>query len=257
MKLRLTYIGGPTALLEVGGLRILTDPTFDAEGSEYRPGPYVLRKIRSPALSADSIAPVDAVLLSHDHHFDNLDHAGRAVLSTAGTVLTTKAGAERLDGHAVGLVPWQTVDLQTPDGGVLRVTGTPARHGPAHADRGPVIGFTVASADGPERAIYISGDTVWYEGVAEVGRRFSVAIAMLFMGAARIQEVGPWHLTLTAREGVDAARAFPDAAIVPLHVDGWTHYSESRVEIDRAFSAAGLEDRLRWMEPGATLLAEF
>jgi L-ascorbate metabolism protein UlaG (beta-lactamase superfamily) len=172
-------------------------------------------------------------------------------------VLTTKAGAERLDGHAVGLVPWQTVDLQTPDGGVLRVTGTPARHGPAHADRGPVIGFTVASADGPERAIYISGDTVWYEGVAEVGRRFSVAIAMLFMGAARIQEVGPWHLTLTAREGVDAARAFPDAAIVPLHVDGWTHYSESRVEIDRAFSAAGLEDRLRWMEPGATLLAEF
>jgi L-ascorbate metabolism protein UlaG (beta-lactamase superfamily) len=61
---------------------------------------------------------------------------------------------------------------------------------------------------------------VWYEGVAEVSQRFPVRIAILFMGAGRIQEVGPAHLTFTAEEAVEAARAFSDAVIIPLHYGG-------------------------------------
>jgi len=44
MPLTVTYIGGPTALIELGGLRLLIDPTFDPAGSEYRTAAYVLRK---------------------------------------------------------------------------------------------------------------------------------------------------------------------------------------------------------------------
>lgn len=252
VQLKVTYIGGPTALLELAGLRLLTDPTFDPAGTDYPVGPYTLRKIAGPAISADSIGPIDAVLLSHDHHFDNLDHAGRALLKSAGTVLTTDAGAERLGGSAIGLAHWQSVDLPTRGGGILRVTGTPARHGPDGGDRGPVTGFVLAPAESAKNAIYISGDTVWYEGVAEVSRRFSVQIAILFMGAARVAAAGPSHLTFTANEGVEAARAFPDAAIIPLHYEGWEHFSESRKQIEDAFMAAGLEHRVRWMEPGRT-----
>jgi L-ascorbate metabolism protein UlaG (beta-lactamase superfamily) len=247
---RLTYIGGPTALLEWGGTRLLTDPTFDRGGTEYRAASYSLRKTQAPALAPSSLGLLDAVLLSHDHHFDNLDTAGRGVLNRATRVFSTPAAAARLGGRTTGLGSWQAADIPAPNGRVLRVTGTPARHGPAHADRGPVTGFALAFTDDPDRAIYISGDTVWYEGVAEVGRRFSVQIAILFMGAARVLEVGPWHLTLTAVEAVEVAGAFPEASIVPLHFEGWEHFSESRPDIEQAFATAGLVHRLCWPTRG-------
>jgi L-ascorbate metabolism protein UlaG (beta-lactamase superfamily) len=76
-ELKVTYIGGPTALLESGGLRLLTDPTFDVAAEEYVTEPYTLRKLTDPVVAPESLGPVDAVLLSHDHHFDNLDRAGR------------------------------------------------------------------------------------------------------------------------------------------------------------------------------------
>ena len=253
LDLSLTYIGGPTALLELGGLRLLTDPTFDPAPTDYpRPG-SVLHKTQAPAWSAESLGTVDAVLLSHDHHSDNLDHAGRSALVGAGLVLTTVAGAERLGGHTVGLAPWRSHELEAPGGRWLRITATPARHGPADGDRGPVVGFALAFTDRPEDVVYVSGDTVWYDGVADVARRFPARVAILFMGAARVPEVGPQHLTLTAEEGVTAARAFGDAAIVPLHFEGWQHFSESRSDIERAFAAAGLADRLRWPTPGQAL----
>jgi L-ascorbate metabolism protein UlaG (beta-lactamase superfamily) len=249
-QLRFTYIGGPTALIELGGLRMITDPTFDPAGEKYSTSVYTLRKTAGPALNPDSLGHIDVVLLSHDHHFDNLDHAGRALLKNVGTVLTTQAGAQRLGGNAIGLAQWQSADLPTQDGRVLRVTGTPARHGPVGGDRGPVTGFVLALTESPRSAVYISGDTVWYEGVAEVSQRFSVWVAVLFMGAARVLEVGPAHLTFTAEEGVKAARALADATIIPLHYEGWAHFSESRNQIEYAFTAAGLEHRLRWMQPG-------
>lgn len=248
--IRLTYVGGPTALIEVAGLRLLTDPTFDPAGAEIRSGTYVLQKTAGPAVSADDLGHLDAVLLSHDHHFDNLDAAGRRLLSTADRVITTGAAVERLGGRAAGLAPWQSIEIRGVDGQTLRVTGTPARHGPAHMDRGPVIGFVLEVSGAPERTIYVSGDTVWYEGMAEVARRFPVAVAVLFMGAAKVEAVGPWHLTLTADEGVEAARALERATIVPLHFEGWKHFSQSRGEIDRAFTDAGLAPRLVWLPPG-------
>lgn len=251
--LSLTYVGGPTALLELGGLRLLTDPTFDAAGSDYPTPGSVLHKVQGPARPLEAFGAVDVVLLSHDHHADNLDHAGRDALGSAGLVLTTVPGAERLGGHAVGLAPWHSHDVEASDGRWLRITATPARHGPAGMDRGPVVGFALAFADDPEGIVYVSGDTVWYDGVAEVGRRFPPKIAILFMGAARVREAGSHHLTFTAEEGVTAARAFPGAAIVPLHFEGWAHFSESRQDIERAFAQAGLADRLHWPVPGGAL----
>jgi hypothetical protein len=70
------------------------------------------------------------------------------------------------------------------------------------------------------------------------------------MGAARVEAVGPWNLTFTAEEGVQAARALSRAAIVPLHYEGWKHFSESRGEIERIFAAAGMARRLIWLPSG-------
>ena len=107
--------------------------------------------------------------------------------------------------------------------------------------------------DSPKGAVYISGDTVWYEGVAEVGQRFSVQVAILFMGAARVLEVGTAHPTFTANEAVEAARVFAGTTIIPLHYEGWAHFSESRTQIADAIASAGLAHRLQWMEPGRAM----
>ena len=96
---KLTLIGGPTILIETGGLRLLTDPTFDPPGS-YQSGSITLQKTIGPALSVAELGRIDAVLLSHDQHADNLDTAGRALLTDIPTVLTTRIGAQRLGGKS-------------------------------------------------------------------------------------------------------------------------------------------------------------
>jgi L-ascorbate metabolism protein UlaG (beta-lactamase superfamily) len=246
-ELRITYIGGPTAMIEISGFRLLTDPTFDPAGGVYGN----LTKTMGPALEPSSLGKVDAVLLSHDHHDDNLDHSGREFLKNAETVLTTVDGAKRLGGNAFGLAPWESVGfgVHSGNGPALKITATPARHGPAHMDRGPVVGFALKVAES-EQVIYVSGDTVWYEGVAEVAQKYTVEVAVLFMGAARVEQVGPWALTMTAEDGVAATRAFPEATIVPLHYEGWKHFSESRDEIEKSFAEAGIQHRLKWLEGG-------
>lgn len=88
-------IGGPTTVVDLGGLRIVSDPTFDA------PGPHgYLTKTAGPAVTEGQLGPVDLVLVSHDNHPDNLDDRGRAFALAAGLVLTTTSGAGRLGGPA-------------------------------------------------------------------------------------------------------------------------------------------------------------
>jgi L-ascorbate metabolism protein UlaG (beta-lactamase superfamily) len=126
-EVRITHIGGPTTLLEVEGWRLLTDPTFDPPGRRYTFGwGSSSRKLTGPAVAATDLGPIDAVLLSHDHHGDNLDDAGRALLPSAGAVLTTVSGARRLGGNARGLQPWATTRLEAPGRRSMEVTATPA-----------------------------------------------------------------------------------------------------------------------------------
>ncbi|MBC8101696.1 MAG: MBL fold metallo-hydrolase, partial [Cytophagales bacterium] len=139
-QIRLTYIGGPTVLIEIGSLRFLTDPTFDAAGGDYDIGVAVLHKTQPPALSPAALGAIDAVLLSHDHHADNLDTNGRKFLPAAKAVLTTASGAERLQlPNTRGLTPWNSVPVSDAATGFeVRATATPARHGPEGIE--PVIG---------------------------------------------------------------------------------------------------------------------
>lgn len=244
---RLTLIGGPTVVIEYAGLRFITDPTFDAPG-DYQLAHVTLHKTHGPALDAAKIGDVDAVLLSHDQHADNLDTSGRDYLSRAGRVLTTPVGAGRLGGKTEGLAPWQSVDLKAPNGGTVRVSATPARHGPAGIEpfAGDVIGFVLEAAGAP--TVYITGDTVWYDGVAEVARRFKAGIVVLFAGSAQTR--GPFNLTMNVNDAIETAHAFPRAAIVPVHCDSWAHFTQDRDDLVRSFKALGIEQRLRLLEPG-------
>jgi L-ascorbate metabolism protein UlaG (beta-lactamase superfamily) len=255
IHLTITLIGGPTALIEVGGFRLLTDPTFDGPG-EYQLPHVTLKKTSRPALMARDVGSIDAVLLSHDQHSDNLDNSGKAFLAQAGRVLTTVAGAKRLGGRAEGLLPWGTTKLTKRDGRAVTVTATPARHGPAGIEplSGNVIGFVLSFSDPGVRPIYISGDTAWYDGVAEVARRFRAGVVLPFAGAARTR--GPFHLTMDTNDVIETAHSFPDAVIVPLHAEGWAHFTQGREDLAATFNALGVGSRLRLLEPGVATAIE-
>jgi L-ascorbate metabolism protein UlaG (beta-lactamase superfamily) len=225
-SVKLTLIGGPTVLIEYGGMRLLTDPTFDPPGHYQGPhSPVKHVKTEGPAVSAEQVGTLDAVLLSHDHHFDNLDNSGRALLRTVGVTYTTTSGAERLGGNAIGIAPFETRILECPTGKLL-ITATPARHGPIGVDAGDVIGFVLGVRQ-PGDLMYITGDTLWFEGTADVACRFSPKIVVLFTGAAEPR--GRFHMTMGSEDALEAAAAFPNATLVSVHNEGWAHLREVRI----------------------------
>ena len=252
-EVRITHIGGPTALIEIGPWRLLTDPTFDAPGRTYVMGPMIAStKLAGPAMQPDQVLPIDAVLLSHDHHDDNLDDAGRALLPQCGRVLTTAPGAKRLGGNATGLDPWATTTLEAPGRPTIQVTATPCRHGPPGSRPmvGHVIGFVLEWEGQRDGVLWVTGDTVWFSGVAQVGERYDVGTAIVHLGGVKFGISGPMRYTMNAAEGVRLAREIAPRTIVPIHFEGWKHFREGRDAIEREFEAAGLTDRLHWLVPG-------
>jgi len=243
----LTLIGGPTVLIEIAGFRLLTDPTFDAP-QDYS-GAVALKKTTGPAIGADAIGPIDAVLLSHDQHFDNLDHAGRAFLPKAGTTFVTPVGAARLGGNAKGLAPWESAMLEGADGRKIIVTATPARHGPHGFEpiSGDVAGFLLG-IEAPGDALWFSGDTVWYDGLSAIAERYDPRLLLINAGSAEPR--GRFHVTMDSNDVIDAAAAFPKAQIAAIHNEGWAHFKETAADLAQAFAAVGVNGRLVGLERG-------
>ncbi|MFT7835987.1 MBL fold metallo-hydrolase [Saccharothrix sp. BKS2] len=248
---RVTHVGGPTALVEFDGLRVLTDPTFDAPGRRYAFGWGTgSRKTAGPAVAPADLPALDAVLLSHDHHADNLDDEGRALLPSAGVVLTTVPGARRLGGNAVGLAPGATAAL--PNG--WEVTATPARHGPplSRPVAGEVVGFALRRAGADRVALWISGDTVPHRALSRFAEGARVDVALLHLGAVRFGLTGPVRYTMTGREAVELCGLLRPRVVVPVHHEGWSHFRERREAVERAFerAPAAVGSALRWLPPG-------
>jgi L-ascorbate metabolism protein UlaG (beta-lactamase superfamily) len=256
---RIQAVGGPTAILEVGGLRLLTDPTFDPPGDYPRPGGPTLVKLAPPALGPDDLGRVDAVLLSHDQHADNLDRAGSAYLADVPRTFTTPTGASRLTeagnvttARVQGLRPWEHAELTRPDGTAFRVTAVPARHGPEGCEpvSGEVTGFVLTSPGLP--TVYVSGDNAWLGAVRQVRERFgTVDVAVLFAGAARFPDRFDGQLlTLDSPLAAEAAGILGASAVVPVHFVDWAHFTEGGDRLRAAFDEAGFGDRLVLLKPG-------
>lgn len=253
---RLTHIGGPTVLIEIGGWRLLTDPTFDPPGRRYRFGwGTSSRKLEGPALAAAELGPIDAVLLSHDHHDDNLDDAGRALLPAAGLVVTTAPGAKRLGANARGLGPWQATTLEHPGRPTIEITATPCRHGPplSHPIVGDVIGFALRWEGQDHGVLWISGDTVLYDGVRAVADRLEVDTALLHLGGVRFPASGPLRYTMTAEDAIELCGLLEPRTAIPIHYEGWKHFRQGREAVEQAFAAAPEDFRasVRWLPIGS------
>lgn len=259
MDLYVTHVGTATVLFELGGLRFLTDPALDPPGQRY---PFGFgthsTKLAGPHLPEGGLGSLDAVLLTHDQHGDNLDGAGRALLPSVPRVITTRSAAKRLGGQSQGLAPWESVTFTTSEGKTIRVTATPARHGPPGSLPivGEVVGFVLEWEGQRHGALYLSGDTVRFAGVEEVARRFKIGTAFLHLGCVRLGISGPLRYTFSAQEGAGVAQLLQAPTVVPIHYTGWTHFQESRQDVEQAFEQAGLSHRLQWLTLGTRVRLE-
>ncbi len=232
----ITWIGGPTALLEYAGLRIVTDPTFDPPQTYRYPGETTLTKTAGPAFGRAELGRVDLVLLSHHGHKDNLDWEGLELLAQGVPTLSTlEAASDLFGGGVIGLDNWEAHEI-----GEVTVTAVPALHGPPGSEKsvGPVIGFVLEAPGEP--TVYVSGDNASVPLVRQIADRFApVDIAILFAGAARVPRLDG-ALTLTSTDAVAAASALRSTRVVGLHTEDWAHFSENRDDLEAAFAGTDL-----------------
>ena len=258
--LALADIGGATTVIDYGGVRFVTDPTFDPP-RDY--GPY--RKTHGPAIAAQQLGSVDAVLLSHDLHMDNFDVAGREFASAAPIVITGPQAAQRLGGNAVGLRPFESTDPAHLANSDLKVSvfAVPAQHGPADGNRDEygninteVTGFVLRAQGLP--TVYVSGDNASIAPVMEIAARVGdIQIGVLHMGAARLASKDSGRpLTLTADRGTDVAKLLDLSAVLPVHCHGWSIYSQGPDDVQKSFEDAGMGHLLYRSRPGTWALQE-
>jgi L-ascorbate metabolism protein UlaG (beta-lactamase superfamily) len=249
----LTHIGGPTVLVEVEGWRLLTDPTFDPAGGHYAFGFGTSSdKVSGPSLGIADLPPIDVVLLTHG---DNLDAAGRELLRSAGTVVTTVPGARRLGLPAGrGLRAGDTMRLTARGRRDLEVTATPARHGPplSHPIVGAVVGFALRWPGTPTCLLWVTGDTVLHAPVRRLAASLEVDVLLVHVGGVRFPLTGPVRYTMTGQQAVELIDRVRPRVAVPVHYEGWSHFKDGRESIEQALEVAPAEVRraTRWLGLG-------
>jgi L-ascorbate metabolism protein UlaG (beta-lactamase superfamily) len=240
MQPRLTYLGGPTYLIEIGHFRIISDPGFDPQGTERNEGPgHLLTKVMAPPIPVDKIGLIDLVLLSHAQHLDNLDNEGRRLLARVGMTLTTPdSAAMKLPGKTVkGLATWESTEVTNAVGERLKITAMPAVHTSNPALReivGEVTGFMLEWEGQQTGALYISGDTVWIDDINEIAKRYKVSTGILHLGAANVPAVGDNFLTMNSADGVRAVQTLGLKHVYPAHFEGWRHFTQGSWYIELA-----------------------
>ena len=263
-----TFVGNATLLLRVGGLTMLTDPSFLHAGDHVHVGYGVFAKrLIDPALEFAQLPPLDGILLSH-LHADHWDRAAERVIDRETAIITTPqaAGVLRKRGFArtLPLETWTTKRLAGPDGGSVEITALPARHGPPPLDRlmpethGHLLDTTLS--DGRKLRMYISGDTLVFDGIHAIAKRFPrIDVAFVHLGGTRIphRRIGIL-VTLDANGGIDVLRILAPRTFVPIHTDDWSLFSSSLRDFLDAADADGSRDRVRVISRGETLdLAPF
>ncbi|KAI9148351.1 UPF0173 metal-dependent hydrolase [Paramyrothecium foliicola] len=249
----ITHIGTATALVEIDGVIFLTDPYFSPGGTEWDVQVTVLTHDHNPALKLEDLPPIDAVLLSHEDHPDNLDELGRRLLDGR-KVLTTVDGARKLAPRpgVVGLKPWQETKLVV-GGRTFKVTGTPTQHIPG----GECTGFVITAddfglTDGKPNAFYFSGDTVWIDELGKLKDMYHIQVALLNLGGAALEmpDQPPLSITMDAKQAAHMVREIGAEVMIPMHFDSWRHFKQHEADLRKEVEDEGIEKRTKFLIPG-------
>ena len=260
-QLGITFIGHSSFLIQMAGRNLLIDPVFATRL-------ILLRRARRPGVRIADLPPIDAVLLTHAH-MDHLNvpslrrivrHAKRltgvaphAIVPRGVRDLVEKLGFR----NVTELEWWQSTTLEsdTPEQGI-QVTMTPCRHWGARMFNDTHRHYGGYVLRGAGHSVYHSGDTAYFNGFREIGRRLQPEIALLPIGAYFPDSYRAVH---TSPE--DALQAFLDlrtaTTMIPMHFGtfplGKEPLGEPPVRLISAAEKAGIPGRVRVLGEGETL----
>jgi L-ascorbate metabolism protein UlaG (beta-lactamase superfamily) len=193
------FVGHATVRLEIGGVRVLTDPFLRA-----RLGPL---ERHGPVPDAADLGPVDVILISHGHA-DHFDRASLAAVPGRPTIIVPRglgaATRRAVAGTVIEVAAGDQVDL-----GSLSLTAVPARHwiSPGAARAQP-LGYLL---DGGPR-VYFAGDTGRMPTMRELAGSVDVALLPVWTWGPHL---GPGHLG--PRSAADAVADIQPAVAIPIH----------------------------------------
>ncbi|HEY8605800.1 MAG TPA: MBL fold metallo-hydrolase [Noviherbaspirillum sp.] len=253
------FIGNATVLIRYGDLTILTDPNFLHKGDHVHLG-YGLKsqRLTDPAIPFDKLPAIDLVLLSHLHG-DHFDQLVQQKMRRDVPIVTTPEAAEGLrelgfeKRHA--LRHWDSL-LVRKGGTTLRITGMPARHGPPGGavalpeTMGSMLEFE-AGANAPRYRMYISGDTLVYEDIEAIPRRYpDIDLALLHLGGTRI--LGVVKVTMDGKDGVKMLQLVAPHHAIPIHYNDYDVFKSPLSEFQQEVKAAGLDGKVTYLKHGDT-----
>ena len=253
-ELGVTFIGHSSFLLQVGGRMVLVDPVFSKRL-------ILLRRQRRAGLRVDELPPIDLVLLTHAH-MDHLDisslrrvvRATRRLTGRAPEVVVPKGVEDLVAGlgfvHLHGLSWWEQTEVQG-----LLVTMTPCKHWGARMFRDTHRGYGGYVLERGGQSIYHSGDTAYFNGFAEIGRRLRPQIALLPIGAYFPDSYRAVH---TSPE--EAVRGFVEVGaerMIPMHYGTFRLGREPMDEPVKRLLAEGkrlgIRERISVLDEGETM----
>ena len=225
------FVGTATVILRYAGVTILTDPNFLHRGGHVHLG-HGMTAIRrtDPAVELEALPPVDLVVLSHMHE-DHFDPEVERKLDRGLPIITTPHAAADLSAKgfraARGLKTWETLTV-TKGGARLGITSMPGAHGPGFLAEmlpdtmGSLLEFETPRG-GPAFRIYITGDTLLFDELKEIPRRFpDIDLALLHLGGTMF--FGVVMVTMDPRQGVEVIRLVNPKAAIPIHYDDYSAF---------------------------------
>jgi L-ascorbate metabolism protein UlaG (beta-lactamase superfamily) len=259
MKVDITYIDTACLLININGFRIITDPSLDSKSGFFprlTSKPFIFsKKTIEPANSKILQNNIDLALVSHDQHGDNLDDKGKELLKHVSCTLSTRGAEKRLKNlKIIGLKPWETYPIEHDLLEGLKITAVPAQHTNIkrlHYAVGHVIGFVIEWKGQENGALYISGDTVLFEGIDEIAKRFKIHTAILHLGAGAFPYLNSkLRLTMNAAEAIEVTNILKCKQVIPIHYEGWWHFMEPIEKMKSELNKAMMKDQLIWLERG-------
>ncbi len=201
--------------------------------------------------------PLDLCVLSHLHG-DHWDNVARDQLRKTLPVITTPEACNELlkqGFHAsVGLRTWESVEAQCM-GAMFRITSLPGRHGPGllNALMPEVMGTMLewrANNGSSLFRMYISGDTLVYDQIAEISRRYpDINLALVHLGGTRLFGV---LITMDAAQGIKFIQIVKPKSVIPIHYDDYPVFKSSLEEFRAAVRRANLQAPIYYLSRGDT-----
>jgi L-ascorbate metabolism protein UlaG (beta-lactamase superfamily) len=252
-ELGLTFIGHSSFFVQMGGLSLMIDPNFAR-------WLFVLKRLRRPGLRVRDLPAIDLVLVSHAH-FDHLHRPSLRAIVQNNLRTRGKAPAIIIPTHVTDLISdlgfSEIIELdwwKHSQHGAVSITHVPSRHWGARILKDSHRGYGGYVLRTGKHSLYHAGDTAYFSGFREIGRRLAPELALLPIGA-----YNPSTFRNVHTDPSDATRAFLDLNarwMVPMHY-GTFRLSHEPVDeplqlLEKEARVAGIKDKVVVLEEGVT-----